>query len=390
MRQTVKEGKTLLVDGPASVSLLSGSATVLGTDLDLGSKTVVRNGKRLPFEVLKNAAFELTLGESSSFMEMDGSTIPDCWKDAADAILASEGFVSTLVIGGVDSGKTSLCTFLANVALKEKRKVAVIDGDLGQSDLGPPATVGLARVATPIVDLYGAQAENIVFVGATTPSKAFNASLNALKTLKKESNEMNIDFLIINTDGWVEAEEAINHKNEIVRLFAPTAIIAIQEGDELKPLLDALRGFRIFVVESPKTVRKRSHETRKALRELAYRKHLKDARFQCYPLSWIEIKGTNIETMDAFGSSEKGIDRNFPQASPIWYDEPNASVIVEDARNRIVGLEDEKEKFLGIGILCSINLEKRIVKVYTSISERAKIIRVGQIRLDKSGKEIVS
>jgi len=389
MRLNVKEGKTLLIDGPASVGLLSGSVTVLGMDLQTGSRTVVRNGKRIPLEVLRDAEFELTLGDSSSFIEVEGSTIPKSWKIAANTILALDGRTSVLVIGGVDTGKTSICTFLANLAIEKERKVAVIDGDLGQSDIGPPTTVGLAPVERPIVNLYSAKAESIVFVGTTTPSKAFEASLNALKILKDKSTEMAIDFLVINTDGWVEGDEAIRHKSQAVELSAPTAVIAIQERDELRPLLETLHGPGIFVVESPGTVKRRSSETRKALRELAYRRYLNDAKVQSYPLSWVEMKGTTIGTGNTFRLAEQGADEKLLHGSRFHNEESAHRISVEEDKNLIVGLEDEKGEFLGIGISCSIDLERRTIKVYTPVNERAKIIRLGQIRLDKNGKEIV-
>ncbi len=368
MRLNVKEGRTLLVDGPASVNLLSGSAKVLGAGLEVGSKVVVRNGKRLPFEVIRNADFELTLGENSSFLEIDGGTIPKSWKDAVDGVLFSGELVSILVMGDVDRGKTSFCTYLANHALKKGRKVGIIDGDLGQSDIGPPATVGLARVVKPIVGLFDAQAESVAFVGATTPSKAFNASLNALKTLKSKSQEMDIDFLIVNTDGWVEGEDAINHKDQVVELFGSTAVIVIREDDELEPLLNTLRGLRTFIVESPKTVRKRGHETRKTLRELAYRKYLKDAKVLCCSLGHIKIKEGSIEHGDPISS--------------------DLMRMIDDEGGPLVGLEGSAGKFLGIGILHFIDLKKRILKVYTPVRGIIQTIHIGRVRLSLDGNEL--
>jgi len=48
MKHVVKKGTTLLVDGPASVSLLSGKIIVLGAPLHISEKLIVREGKRLP------------------------------------------------------------------------------------------------------------------------------------------------------------------------------------------------------------------------------------------------------------------------------------------------------------------------------------------------------
>jgi len=51
MNKTVEKGKTLLVDGPASVALTSGKAEVFGNAVGSTSRIVIREGKRLPFTV---------------------------------------------------------------------------------------------------------------------------------------------------------------------------------------------------------------------------------------------------------------------------------------------------------------------------------------------------
>jgi polynucleotide 5'-hydroxyl-kinase GRC3/NOL9 len=77
-----------------------------------------------------------------------------------------------MVVGKADSGKTSYCTYLINKLTNAKRKVAILDGDLGQSDIGPPCTVAYAFVAKPLTELYELKAENAFFVGVTSPSAA--------------------------------------------------------------------------------------------------------------------------------------------------------------------------------------------------------------------------
>ena len=89
MRLNVKEGRTLLVDGPASFKLISGKVKVLGATIKAGDRIVVRNGKRLPFEVTGDALIELVLSEISSFLEIDGSAFPKSWKVAVNELFYS-------------------------------------------------------------------------------------------------------------------------------------------------------------------------------------------------------------------------------------------------------------------------------------------------------------
>ena len=58
MKRNVEKGKALLVDGPASVTFLSGEVEVLGGSLTVGEKVVIRDGKRLLFEVSEKTMFD--------------------------------------------------------------------------------------------------------------------------------------------------------------------------------------------------------------------------------------------------------------------------------------------------------------------------------------------
>ena len=44
-----------------------------------------------------------------------------------------------------------------------------MDADLGQSDIGPPTTVGLGRVRLPVERLGDAEVVGLYFVGSTSP-----------------------------------------------------------------------------------------------------------------------------------------------------------------------------------------------------------------------------
>jgi hypothetical protein len=59
MKHIVKTRKTLLVDGPASVGLLSGQTSILGAPFRIGEKMIIRDGKRVPFGVRKSASFDM-------------------------------------------------------------------------------------------------------------------------------------------------------------------------------------------------------------------------------------------------------------------------------------------------------------------------------------------
>jgi polynucleotide 5'-hydroxyl-kinase GRC3/NOL9 len=417
MKHVVEKGKTLLVNGPASVSLLSGKISILGASLKTGEKIVIREGKRIPFGVMKKATFDLMLGEGASFEEIDGGTVPPSWENAVEKILSLRKPVTVMVLGGVDSGKTSFCTYLVNEALRKKWKVAIIDADLGQSDVGPPSTIGFNRVTTPVKDLFEVKAENAYFVGLTSPSGALNRVVEGLTELKNRVLKTDVNLLIINTDGWVEGEEAAEYKIRLTERVSPSVVVGIRQGDELTPILAALKERKTLAVVSPQVVHRRNREKRKILRELSYKKYLKQAKVQSFALNLVKVEGAPLGAGSPLTKERMETIRSLLGISPVYSEETPTALFIVLRKNQLineaqierveenlgkrvkviregeeegllVGLQDERGKFLGIGILCGVDYKRKVMKVYTPVSEGVATIRFGQIKLDRNCREI--
>jgi polynucleotide 5'-hydroxyl-kinase GRC3/NOL9 len=359
MNQTVESNKTLLVDGPASVQIVSGKAEVLGFSVKHADRIVVREGKRLPFFVAETASFDISLGENASLEEVDGNTIPPSWVESVKGLMGFQKKPAiAMVMGKVDSGKTSFCTYLINKLISAKHKVAIIDGDLGQSDIGPPCTVAYAFTTKPLTELYELKAENAFFVGATSPSEAVNKTIEGLALMKAEILEKTTDFVVVNTDGWVEGEEAVKYKAQLAEKFEPHVVLCIQQENELEPLLATLTEFRKIVIDSSSVAKQRSREKRKNLREMSYAKYLTDAKLRSLPLNQLAIE-------------EK-------TALPIGQSEGDGLLL---------GLYDGQRKFLGIGILREVDSVKKTLKVLTSVSAKPASVAVGKVWLDENLKE---
>ena len=56
---------------------------------------------------------------------------------------------TVLLIGGMDTGKTTLSRELLTAALAAGRPAALLDADVGQKTVGPPATISLKVVRSP-------------------------------------------------------------------------------------------------------------------------------------------------------------------------------------------------------------------------------------------------
>jgi len=420
MNKTIKKGETLLVDGPASVHITSGNAEVFGAHIREGMKVLVRSGKRLPFEAKTKLTLNLMLGEGAAAEEVEGTTIPSSWTTAQKEILTLEKPATIIVLGAVDSGKTSLCTYLCNKLLYKAKQISVVDGDLGQSDVGPPSTVGYALVKKPIIDIFNLKAENCYFVGFTAPNKAKDKVIRCLVEIKNKVLEEHVDYIIVNTDGWVDGEDAVEYKVRLIEELAADVAIGIEQNQKLKPILEKAKAQKTLTCEPSPFIKKRDHTQRRLLRELSYKKYLKGAKIRSLPLAWITLKGTSL----SFANTPRSIQRlrSLQQILGVrilhweedkdktaivvggnrWIDEEKILKFEETTGKRLaiwregfeegllVALENSQKGFLGIGVIRGINYKRRTIKIYTPVTADISIVHVGQIRLDRTLKEITS
>jgi len=419
MNRAVEGGKTLLIDGPASVSVVSGEVEVFGFRLGNIRKAVVREGKRLPFAVRETATFDISVGESTNVEEVDGDTIPSSWLQAFEELLNSQVRPFTaMVIGTIDSGKTSLCTFLINKLLEEGQKVAILDGDLGQSDIGPPCTVSYAFVTKPVTDLFNLHAKNAFFVGFTSSSRATNKVVEGLFSSKEKILGNSPDFVIANTDGWVEGEDAVKYKLQLAEKLNPNIVLCIQQKDELAALLEILKKFRKVIVDSPSAIRQKSREKRRSLRELGYMKYLRNAKVKSIPLNWLKIEEDELvglgrecgnmrqarKIYELLGMrplhlAELSNEIHMVVGKRRWIDPDRIKKVEEVTKKKVVvvrkgeeegllmALYDDERNFLGIGSLREIDYRRNTMKIYTPVSNRISIVAVGRVKLDENLKE---
>lgn len=358
MNQRVEQGKTLLVDGPASVLVVSGKAELLGFPVKDKQRIVIREGKRLPFFVAETTDFNILLGENASVEEVDGNTIPSSWVEPLEVLMDFQKKpVIAMVLGKADSGKTSFCTHLTNKLVGTKKKVAILNGDLGQSDIGPPCTIAYAFVTEPLTELYELKAENAFFVGATSPSGEQSKTIEGLALMKKEILDRPVDFIVVNTDGWVEGDEAVKYKSKLADMLEPDIVFCIQQRDELEPLIATLK-FRKAVIDSSSVAKPRSRENRKNLREMSYTKYLTDAKVKSLPLNQLAIKEKIVS--DIRQGEKTGL---------------------------LIGMYDAQGKFLGIGILRQVDVVRKTLRVLTSVSAKPASVSFGKVQLYDDLKE---
>lgn len=122
-----------------------------------------------------------------------------------------------MVLGAMDTGKTTLIR-----ELQGKLGGLVIDGDLGQSAIGPPGLISLGTYENGMEDGY--------FVGSFTPRGNLVQVMTGISKLVSRNPER----CFIDTDGWIDGEAARVYKGELICLVEPDVLLLLQQEDELE------------------------------------------------------------------------------------------------------------------------------------------------------------
>ncbi len=347
-------------------------------------------------------------------------TVPSEWKDVMDAILKTGGVV--MVIGDTDCGKTTFSMSLVNSALASKMSVAVVDSDVGQSEIGPPACVGLGFPTDQIRSLGEIVATEKAFVGTTNPAMRIPELLVATERMVMKGLGRGADILLLDTTGFVKGSIARRLKCLKVDLVQPRHIVILQRNDECEAMISPYIHNRHMHLHrlSPssdanwkssflRTERRRAKWIRafenahviemewercpfrgvwlgaaKPYPPLELREISEIIRAQAYHAE--EQAGTLHVIVDRIPLEERareGMDRRYPNLRFSY-------VSAETLRRLLVGVHDVEGKLLGLGLIQYVSFRKRIIGVLTQVPTPSAVgsLFFGAIRVHPDGNEI--
>ena len=223
-----------------------------------------------------------------------------------DALRQEQKPVVIFMLGGVDVGKTYAVTSIANVFFAQGLKVAVVDTDVGQSDIGPPCCIGMGIQEKELRTLSEVPLHSLYFVGTTSPNRCMHECVNGAAAAVAKAKELGADIIIVDSTGWIEGEDAKRFKQYEIKTIKPTIVIAIEREERLGHILTDLN-MKVIKLPVSGEVRSRSREERKALREEAYNRYFSTAKARVFDppaLAWTLEEGT---LMGLFRSDESEI-----------------------------------------------------------------------------------
>jgi len=351
--------------------------------------------------------------------------IPHSWEDCITQLVSDFHKPQIVfVIGAPDVGKTTFCCMLANAAVEAGLSTMIIDSDVGQSDIGPPTTIGLGRVHRMIGDLSEAEYVAGFFVGHVSPAGHLLPMVVGTKLMVDKAIANGAQFIIVDTTGLVKGLVGRELKLQKVRLIKPTSLVAIERGRELLHLLvvlERLKWLRVFRLDAPATARQRDKETRKSHREHKFRLAFKDAKEVEIPLSevallntWLgsgvpvhqsfiaylsELAETSVvhaERCDDIGLLV--IEENIDEISRKWIASrwgvnDVITIPLECIYGLVLGLHDANGELLCIALLVGFDASSKSLRVLmpSSVSPNdVALIVFGRHRVNPDGTEIGS
>jgi polynucleotide 5'-kinase involved in rRNA processing len=256
-----------------------------------------------------------------------------------------------MLMGSVDTGKTTLALQSARLAIGAGRTVALVDADVGNSTVGPPACVGL-KVLRTLEDIDNVHTpDRLHFVGTITPARLVLQQVVATVAMVDKARAL-ADLVILDTTAVVSGVAGETLKYHKAELCRPDKVVALQRGGEMEPVVGMLRrflGLEVTVAPTDPNLIPLSPDERAQRRTEAF------ARALAPPLERWKVRPTVFAPTLPMGLNLGRLDEV------------------------LVGVQDEGGGCLGLGILSN---EEDGLRVMTNTGEGMKGLRLGSMRLD--------
>jgi len=256
-----------------------------------------------------------------------------------------------MLVGAVDTGKTTLALQAARLAVAAGRTVALVDADVGNSTVGPPACVGLKIIRTPADIDEVAIPDQLHFVGTITPARLVLQQVVATAAMVDAAKRL-ADLVILDTTAVVSGVAGETLKYHKAELCRPDKVVALQRGGEMEPVVGMLRrflGLDVTVAPTDPNLNPVSPDERAQRRTALF------ATALAPPLERWKVRPTVFAPTLPMGLN------------------------LGRLHHVLVGVQDEGGGCLGLGILIH---EDDALRVMTNRGEGMKGLRLGSMKLD--------
>jgi polynucleotide 5'-hydroxyl-kinase GRC3/NOL9 len=207
--------------------------------------------------------------------------VPPAWAELIVS-LAAMSWHRLVVLGGTDADKSSFCRLLCSHLASRSQPVALLDADLGQKMIGPPACVSLARcIADGSLEL-----ERIRFVGEVSAATNVAGTVAATDRLAGAAGAAR---LVVYTSGLIHGPGIALKRWKLDALDPDHVVEIARTSDDLAPLVAALPPGRVHHLRPSTAARRKSPALREGNRRTSLLTALGDCRLEPMPVWWWRI-----------------------------------------------------------------------------------------------------
>ena len=357
----IPKGKILLAIGPVRITVERGSLQTRGLRVS-DDHLVVRAWETFDLLALEDSELRTT---GTGKVVPAGMAYPPQWtRFLAEDF--NDDLRRILIAGETDTGKSTLCTLVANRFLCQGGRVTVLDTDVGQSNIGPPTTVGLGVLEEPATRITDAEYVDGYFAGDTSPAFCLDEVVEGTRELASKASKLDGPSLV-DTCGLVTGSLGKLLISSVIEATEPEVVLLLERETELEELKDLVDD-SITLPALPSS--RKNLEARRAFRRSQFVSCLR-----CSEPVQLFLSNLEVEGFQARRARRKGLNPEPRIRSGGW----SLGDLV-DMENTIVGLH-EGDRFLGLGLINSVLLDHNAIRINVAVSDRPDRLIIGNIRL---------
>ena len=221
------------------------------------------------------------------------------WENLARKVVQPQQIA--LVIGTTDVGKSTFCRFLIDQGVTNGLRVGFVDADVGQSQIGPPTTIGLkvfapndSMVSVAPSEIDG-ELDALYFVGWTSPERHLLQCVAGTRLMVDAALKTEADFIVVDTTGYIEGDTAVVLKQHKIELVKPTHLICLHRSRELDAIVAPFEGndtIQTHRLLPHRRVTSKSDDFRRKYRESSFARYFSDCVQEMLPFDQIRGQRT--------------------------------------------------------------------------------------------------